>query len=98
MCRKPKGAFYVVAKLPIQDGEEFATLAAYERGRRNEAVAQLLDGGGEAHAGAAKILAVVCLEKLGRLPEARTLCAEVRARFPENKILAELERTLGGQP
>ncbi len=25
LCRKPKGAFYVVAKLPIRDGEEFAT-------------------------------------------------------------------------
>jgi aspartate aminotransferase len=24
VCRKPKGAFYVVAKLPIRDGEEFA--------------------------------------------------------------------------
>jgi aspartate aminotransferase len=24
VCRKPKGAFYVVAKLPIRDGQEFA--------------------------------------------------------------------------
>jgi aspartate aminotransferase len=38
VCRKPGGAFYVVAKLPIRDGEEFATFMLDEFQLDNETV------------------------------------------------------------
>ena len=88
-------AAYRLARAEFSQQHWTESLAAYERGRKNESAAQLLDGGGEVGQDAAKILAVVCLEKLGRLPEARTLCAEARVRFPENENLAALERSLG---
>ena len=88
-------AAYRLARAELLQQHWAESLAAYELGARNEAEAQLVDGGGEVGQDAAKILAVVCLEKLGRLPEARTLCAEARARFPENENLAALERSLG---
>jgi aspartate aminotransferase len=37
-CVKPKGAFYLVAKLPIRDGEEFATFLLDEFQLDNETV------------------------------------------------------------
>jgi aspartate aminotransferase len=38
VCVKPKGAFYVVAKLPIRDGEEFATFMLEKFNLDNETV------------------------------------------------------------
>jgi len=38
VCVKPKGAFYVVAKLPIRDGEEFATFLLDSFQQNNETV------------------------------------------------------------
>ena len=38
VCRKPGGAFYVVAKLPIRDGEEFAIFMLEEFQLNNETV------------------------------------------------------------
>jgi aspartate aminotransferase len=38
VCRKPKGAFYVVAKLPIRDGQEFAVFMLDEFNLNNETV------------------------------------------------------------
>jgi aspartate aminotransferase len=38
VCRKPGGAFYVVAKLPIRDGEEFARFMLEEFNLDNETV------------------------------------------------------------
>jgi len=38
VCRKPGGAFYVVAKLPIRDGEEFAIFMLEEFQLDNETV------------------------------------------------------------
>jgi aspartate aminotransferase len=37
-CVKPKGAFYVVARLPIRDGEEFATFMLNDFSVDNETV------------------------------------------------------------
>jgi len=38
VCVKPRGAFYVVAKLPIRDGEEFATFMLEKFSLDNETV------------------------------------------------------------
>jgi aspartate aminotransferase len=38
VCRKPKGAFYVVAKLPIRDGQEFAIFLLDSFQQNNETV------------------------------------------------------------
>jgi len=38
VCQKPKGAFYVVAKLPIRDGQEFAAFMLDEFNLNNETV------------------------------------------------------------
>ena len=38
VCVKPRGAFYVVAKLPIRDGQEFATFMLEKFNLDNETV------------------------------------------------------------
>lgn len=86
-------AAYRLARAEFRQGRWGESLVAYEIGLANEAREQGIDGG-EVSGDAAGILAVACLEKLGRLPEARALCSQVRARFPENRALAELARVL----
>jgi hypothetical protein len=68
-------------------------VAAYERGLESRAVPQLLDGG-EAHVDATKILVAAALRRLGRYEEARALCAEARAKFPQSAALSELNAKL----
>jgi tetratricopeptide (TPR) repeat protein len=87
-----KSAFRL-CRSKFNEGKWSDSIAAYELGKANSCVVQLLDNG-PAYDDLSKILIAVAYEKLGKFPESLAICDEALKIFPTNQRLLVLRNHL----